>query len=90
MSKRAEGPSAEAEVVEATLRRTDVRDTQDQPLWAVIRSSTSELSFARYASFHEREPGQPSGWTARIGGLRCLVLAVAFLLIGLLLGAILI
>jgi hypothetical protein len=39
--------------VQATMDRSFVPDTPDQPLWVVIRNSTNALSFDRYASFIE-------------------------------------
>jgi hypothetical protein len=60
----------------------------------VIRSSTEALSFVKYASFYEAEPRRRPGWMAGIASgiasLRCPLLAVASLVIGLFLGAILI
>ena len=90
MREQAERPNEEGDVVSVTLRSLEIRDTQDQPLWSVIRVSTEALSFAKYATFHEAIPRRRSGWTARIASFQCLLLAIAFLLIGLLLGAILI
>jgi hypothetical protein len=85
MDERTDRP--DRDIVEVTLQRqrSDVVDTEDQALWVVIRNSSPALSFAKYARFYETEP--PSG-SARTRGTRCVVLAVAFLLIGFLLGAV--
>lgn len=40
--------------LEVSLRRSDIVDTYDLPLWSVIRASTDKMSFNNYAAWMDR------------------------------------
>ena len=55
--------------LEVSLRRTDVVDTTDLPLWSVIRASTDRIAFNNYARWMDTIFCSGPEWASQLKGL---------------------